>query len=82
MTRLKFSGYIPCQIKAGKGLGSCLSDKCANPDLRVETFVFTLVNDKSALNFNDFASEGNVVKGKYQAEHLPKGEKRPVFSSF
>jgi len=64
--------HSSCQIKPGKGLGSCLSTKCANPDLRVETSVFTLVNDKSALNFNDYAYEGNMVKGKHQPKSLPR----------
>lgn len=65
--------HSSCQIKPGKGLGSCLSDKCANPDLRVETQVFTLVNDKSAMNFNDFAYGGNKVNGLHQAKSLPAG---------
>lgn len=70
--------HSSCQITPGKGLGSCLSDKCANPDLRVETQVFTLVNDSKALNFNDFAYKGNVVKGFHQAKSLPKGTGKPV----
>lgn len=65
--------HSSCDIKPGAGLGSCLSKKCANPDLRVETQVFTLVNDKSAMNFNDFAYGGNMVKGRHQAKSLPKG---------
>lgn len=65
--------HTSCQIKPGAGLGSCLSKKCANPDLRVETQVFTLVNDKSAMDFNDFAYEGNMVNGRHQAKSLPKG---------
>lgn len=65
--------HSSCDIQPGAGLGSCLSKKCANPDLRVETQVFTLVNDKSAMNFNDFAYGGNMVKGRHQAKSLPKG---------
>lgn len=65
--------HTSCQTKPGHGLGSCLSKKCANPDLRVETQVFTLVNDSSAMNFNDFAYGGNMVKGHHQAKSLPKG---------
>ena len=64
--------HSSCQIKPGKGLGSCLSDKCANPDLRVETQVFTLVNDKRALNFNKFAYGGNMKNGLHQAKSLPR----------
>ena len=65
--------HTSCQIKPGAGLASCLSKKCANPDLRVETQVFTLVNDSSAMNFNDFAYGGNKVNGRHQAKSLPKG---------
>jgi len=64
--------HTSCQVKPGAGLGSCLSKKCANPDLRVETQVFTLVNDTSAMNFNDFAYSGNMVDGRHQAKSLPK----------
>lgn len=70
--------HTSCQIKPGAGLGSCLSKKCTNPDLRVETQVFTLVNDKSAMNFNDFAYENNMKGGLHQAKALPKGTGKPV----
>jgi len=70
--------HSSCQIKPGKGLGSCLSDKCANPDLRVETQVFTLVNNKKALNFNKFAYSGNMKKGLHQAKSLPRKTGKPV----
>jgi len=70
--------HTSCQIKPGKGLGSCLSAKCVNPDLRVETQVFTLVNDKSAMNFNDFVYADNRVEGRPQAKALPKGTGHPV----
>jgi len=70
--------HSSCQIKPGKGLGSCLSDKCANPDLRVETQVFTLVNDKSAASFSDFAYDNNMVNGRPQAKSLPSKTGRPV----
>lgn len=63
--------HSSCDIKPGKGLGSCLSGSCANPDLRVETQVFTLVNDSSALNFADFSYDGNVANGYHQAKALP-----------
>ncbi len=63
--------HSSCEVKPGEGLGSCLSESCANPDLRVETQVFTVVNDSSALNFNDFAYDGNRVNGFHQAKSLP-----------
>ncbi len=63
--------HTSCNAKPGKGLGSCLSDGCANPDLRVETQVFTVVNDKAALDFNTMAFDGHMVNGYYQAKSLP-----------
>lgn len=70
--------HSSCDVAPGKGLGSCLSPSCANPDLRVETQVFTLVNDDSALDFNDFTYQGNVVDGYHQAKALPKKTGKPV----
>jgi len=70
--------HTSCDIKPGKGLGSCLSKNCANPDLRVETQVFTVVNDSSALNFNDLSYKGNMVNGLHQAKALPTNTGKPV----
>ena len=70
--------YSTCVIKPGKGLSSCLSDKCVNPDLRVETQVFTVVNDPAALKFGDFGYDGNVVNGLHQAKSLPESTGAPV----
>ena len=60
--------YSSCDIKPGPTLGACFSESCANPDLRVETQVFTLVNDSAALNFNELQS----------AHNLPKNTGKPV----
>jgi len=70
--------HTSCDVKPGKGLGSCVSDACANPDLRVETQVFTLVNDKNALNFNDLTYDGHMANGRHQAKALPTGTGKPV----
>ncbi|TQV87195.1 delta-class carbonic anhydrase [Aliikangiella coralliicola] len=70
--------HSSCDVKPGKGLGSCLSESCANPDLRVETQVFVVVNDPSALDFSDFAYDGNVVDGLHQAKALPVKTGKPV----
>jgi len=70
--------HTSCDVKPGKGLGSCLDDLCANPDLRVETQVFTVVNDKNAMNFNDLAYDGNKVNGYHQAKALPTTTGKPV----
>jgi len=70
--------YTSCDVVPGKGLGSCLSDSCANPNLRVETQVFTVVNDSSALNFGDFTYDGNMVNGYHQSKALPTATGKPV----
>jgi len=70
--------HTSCDIKPGKGLGSCVSPTCANPDLRVETQVFTVVNDSNALNFNDLTYEGNMASGLHQAKMLPTGTGHPI----
>jgi len=70
--------HSSCDVSPGKGLGSCLSDACANPDLRVETQVFTLVNDVNALSFSDFDYAVNVVNGYHQAKALPQNTGEPV----
>lgn len=70
--------HTSCETSPGPGLGSCLSDACANPQLRVETQVFLVVNDKSALNFADYSYGGNKVKTLHQAKGLPSGTGSPV----
>ena len=70
--------HSSCDVKPGAGLGSCLSDSCANPDLRVETQVFTLVNDASAMNFNDFAYKGYQAAGYHQAKSIPNNTGKSV----
>jgi len=70
--------HTSCDVAPGPGLGSCLSDACANPDLRVETQVFTLVNDSSALNFNDLSYSGNQSNGFHQAKSIPSITGVPV----
>ena len=70
--------YSSCDITPGKSLTSCLSASCINPDLRVESQVFTVVNDPSALNFMDFVYSGTMVNGYHQAKALPKGTGKPV----
>ena len=70
--------HTSCDVAPGEGLGACLSDACANPQLRVETQVFLVVNDPKALDFNDFAYGGNKVKGLHQAKALPNGTGKPV----
>ncbi len=70
--------HSSCHVKPGKGLGSCLSESCVNPNLRVETQVFTVVNDSSALNFSELSYAGNKVAGYHQAKALPANTGKPV----
>lgn len=70
--------YSSCEVKPGATLGACLSDSCANPQFRVETQVFTLVNDPSALNFSEYDYGSTVINGYHQAKSLPQGSGTPV----
>jgi hypothetical protein len=70
--------YSSCDVQPGPKLDSCSSTSCANPQLRVETQVFTLVNDARALNFGDFDYAGHIENGYHQAKSLPQGTGVPV----
>lgn len=70
--------YSSCDIKPGKGLGSCLSETCSNPQLRVEAQTFLVVNDPTALNFLDFDLDGTRRADRYQPKALPEGTGDPV----
>lgn len=70
--------HTSCDVTPGEGLGSCLSESCANPQLRVEAQTFLVVNDPEALDFNDFGYEGNIVNGLHQPKSLPTGTGNPV----
>lgn len=70
--------HSSCDIEPGKGLGSCLSDSCENPLLRVEAQSFLVVNDSSAANFMDYAYSGSKSGGFHQAKSLPSGTGTPV----
>jgi len=45
--------HSTAQIKPGPTLGSCFNDSIKNPQLRVETQVYVLVNDKNAGDFGE-----------------------------
>ncbi len=70
--------HSSADVKPGKGLGSCVSKEIGNPGLRVETQVFTLVNDRNALNFNDLDYDGTVKDGFHQPKALPTNTGEPV----
>ncbi|MEM8497728.1 MAG: delta-class carbonic anhydrase [Pseudomonadota bacterium] len=70
--------HSSCDVAPGPSLGACLSDKCANPNLRVETQVFTVVNDKNARNFDDFRYDAAQEGGLHQVKALPTNTGQPV----
>ncbi|MFT7526774.1 MAG: hypothetical protein ACI9LY_001926 [Arenicella sp.] len=70
--------HTSCDAEPGAGLGSCLSDACANLDLREATQIFTLVNDSNALSFNDLAYDGNLANRFHQAKASPNNTGTPI----
>jgi hypothetical protein len=72
--------FSSCDVAPGKGLGSCLSEQCANPTLRVEAQVFLVVNDPKADDFAKYTSVGNGGRGLHQPKALPIGGKPVVFA--
>lgn len=69
--------YTTAQVKPGPTLGSCLSDSVMNPQLRVETQVSVLVNDKNALNFETLTAY-SLKNSYYQALNIPNNTGTPI----
>jgi Delta carbonic anhydrase len=69
--------HSTAQIKPGPTLGSCLSDAIKNPQLRVETQVYVLVNDDHALDFGKL-TQHHVDHGLHQAANIPANTGTPV----
>ena len=59
-------------------MDACMPAGCKDPQLRVESQVFLLVNDRKALNFISFAWRGHMVDGRPQPMALPEETGRPV----
>jgi len=70
--------HSTCDITPGEGLGSCLSDTCENPRLRVEAQTFLVVNDSNAADFTDYDYAGSAQGGLHQAKAIPGGTGVPV----
>lgn len=62
--------HTTAKVEPGPTLGACLSEAIMNPQLRVETQVYVLVNDDSALDFMKLTEVGQV-NGLYQAMNIP-----------
>ncbi len=69
--------YSTAQVKPGPTLGSCLNESIKNPQLRVETQVFVLVNDKKALDFGKL-TKLDINNSFYQAPNIPNNTGAPV----
>ena len=70
--------HTSCDIDPGEGLGSCLSDTCTDPLLRVEAQTFLIVNDPNALDFTEMDYRGYEVNGLDQAKMIPSDTGEPV----
>ena len=69
--------HTTAQITPGPTLGACLSDSIVNPQLRVETQVYVLVNDDAAADFVAL-TEVAQVDGLYQAVNIPTDTGTPI----
>jgi len=69
--------HSSAKINPGPTLGACLSESIMNPQLRVETQVYVLVNDGSALDFTKVAAHG-MRNGLHQALNMPTDTGVPV----
>lgn len=69
--------HTSAQVTPGPTLGACLSEAIMNPQLRVETQVFVLVNDTSANDFNNLM-QVEQVNGLYQAVNMLQNTGSPV----
>lgn len=71
--------HTSCDVSPGEGLGSCLTDSCTDPLLRVETQVFLVVNDPdNAYDFTKLAYGGTQRDGFHQAKKIPHETGKPV----
>lgn len=69
--------HSSAKINPGATLGACLSESIMNPQLRVETQVYVLVNDGNALDFTKVAAHG-MRNGVHQALNIPTDTGVPV----
>lgn len=69
--------HSTAKAKPGPTLASCLSDSIKNPEFRVETQVYVLVNDENALDFNNL-SKHEMKNGLSQALNIPSNTGEPI----
>ncbi|MEO0996301.1 MAG: delta-class carbonic anhydrase [Pseudomonadota bacterium] len=70
--------HSSCDVQPGEGLGSCLTEACSDPLLRVEAQVFLVVNDPDALDFTELGYGDTVRDGFHQAMAIPDDTGEPV----
>lgn len=69
--------YSTAQVDPGPTLNACLSEAIKNPQLRVESQVYVLVNDEKALDFTALTKYGKQ-NGLHQALNIPANTGTPV----
>jgi len=71
--------YTTAQVQPGPTLGACFNKDIPkqNPQLRVETQVYVVVNDSHALDFKDLTKVAQKG-GYYQAVGIPSNTGKPV----
>ncbi len=62
--------HSTAEVKPGPTLKSCLNEAVGNPQLRVEAFVYVLVNDDNAADLTTLNSVAQA-NGKWQATNMP-----------
>ncbi|WP_444922947.1 delta-class carbonic anhydrase [Microbulbifer sp. DLAB2-AF] len=69
--------HSSAKIKPGPTLGSCFNEEIKNPQLRVETQVYVLVNDSTALDFVKLTAH-DEKSGFQQALGIPSNTGKPI----
>lgn len=69
--------YSSAQVDPGETLGACFNDAIKNPQLRVESQVFVLVNDKGAGDFMELTRH-KKQNGLHQAINIPVNTGYPI----
>jgi len=69
--------HSSAMINPGPTLGACLNESISNPQLRVETQVYVLVNDRKAGDFNQLTKLGKKG-GLHQAMNIPNNTGAPI----
>lgn len=70
--------YTTSDTVPGPGLETCSTKACTNPQLRVESQVFLVVNEPGAGDFGDYAYRGEAIGGLHQTKSLPTGTGEPI----